>query len=175
MTEARIHPHGDPKKLTLAQQQVSDELVERGIYVYAEKVTGRGIVSAWRRYLESGDAEKVTPALYQFIQMKCGYIAHFNLHGFRSVYADPARMLEGEMYPNVWRAGGRGGPVEHSASVYTDGWTDQEVYKQMVEIAESLREQVFARSIEATANAELRLARDLAAKHGYSIERNVDA
>lgn len=174
MTSAQIHPHGGPKKLTIQQQQVADELVERDIYVYTEKVTGRGIVSAWRRYLERGDAEQITDPLYEFIHGKCGYIAHFNLHNFRLVYADPAKMLEGEMYANVWREGGSGGPVQHSASVYTDGWTDQEVHSQMVEVAESLREQVIARSTEATAKTELQRARDLAAKHGYSLERNLD-
>jgi hypothetical protein len=174
MRTARVHPHGGPKKLTDAQERVADELIERGVYVYADKVQGKSIVDAWRRYLQTGDSGKITEALYSFIHMKCGYIAHFNLTGFRSVYADPARMLEGELYANVWREGGQGGPVEHSASVYTDGLTDQDVYEQMVEIAETLRADIFARSSNEQRDSELRLAREIAAKYGYSLERNLE-
>lgn len=155
--------------MTAVQEEVANRLVAADIYVYTDKVQGKGIVAAWRRYLESGDTGKITPALYHFISMKCGYIAHYDLNGFRHVYADPAQMLKGELYATVWEAGGYGGPVEHSASVYTDGMTDQDVYKQMVLIAEELRVMVFQRSATNLAANELVLAEHLARKHGFAL------
>jgi hypothetical protein len=169
MTEARIHPHGGPKTLTPAQRETADRLIADDIYVYTEKVQGKGIVAAWRRYLESGDSSKITDALYRFIELKCGYIAHFDLHGFRAYYRDAAKMLDGELYPSVWRKGGSGGPVAHSASVYTDGLSDQDVYGQMVAIAEELRAMVLERASLAARVDELTVAATLAAKHGFKL------
>jgi hypothetical protein len=171
MREARIHPHGGPKRLTEPQREVAEALVADGTYVYTEKVQGKSIVAAFRRYLESGDAEKITHPLYHFITMKCGYIAHFDLHGFRSVYADPADLLKGEMYADVWYPDSRNGPIIHSASVYTDGMTDQEVYRAMVAFAVEYREAVQARSAAERTAAEMERARELALKHGYRLER----
>ena len=58
-----IHPVGGPKRLTAVQEATANRLVEQGVYVYTEKVAGKGIVDAFRRYLTTGDSTKITNAL----------------------------------------------------------------------------------------------------------------
>jgi hypothetical protein len=163
MSRARIHPHGGPRTLTAAQREVAEALVENDVYVYAEKGQGKSIVAAFRRYLETGDAAKITEALYGFCMMKLDYIAHFDLGGFRHAYRDPMVFLD--------EFGHARGPVAHSASVYTDGMTDQEVYAQMRAMVALHRDIVAARSLADRRTTEMETARELALKHGYRLER----
>lgn len=141
----------------------AERLVEEGKYVYLGKGQGKSIVSAFRRYLETGDSAKITKALYDFLMMKCGFIAHYDIHGFRGVYRDPAALLA------VFDRSPWDRPVEHSASVYTDGMFDQEVYRQMVETADERREQVVAASVASREADEVATAEALARKHGFRL------
>jgi hypothetical protein len=167
-----IHPYGGPKKLTAAQQATADRLVGEGVTVYAEKVQGKGVVAAMRRYLETGDSEKITTPLYRFLTLKCGFIAHYDLHGFRHVYRDPADLIAARhdgMTGSRFDDHPRSRPVEHSQSVYTDGLTSVEVYEQMAALVAEKREDVTARSQAQERLREVAQARALAAKHGLTV------
>jgi Protein of unknown function (DUF2958) len=65
---------------------------------YPRKYNGRGVVEDFRRLLDTGDTSKLTPRLYDFLTMSGGFIAHFNLNGFRSTYSGRlSELLDGEM------------------------------------------------------------------------------
>ncbi len=65
---------------------------------YPRKYNGEGIVKDFRRLLETGDVNKLSPRLYDFLTMSGGYIAHFNLGGFRGTYEGKiSELLNGEM------------------------------------------------------------------------------
>lgn len=48
--------------------------------------SGRGIVADFRRLLETGDMSKLTPRLYNCLTLSGGFIAYFNIDGFRAHY-----------------------------------------------------------------------------------------
>lgn len=136
----------------------------RGVKVHREQVKGEPIVEAFRRYLETGDSAKITRALYRHLQ-GCGYIAHYDIQGFRRVYDNPAKLLAGERYDSTWTVEGAGTeawPVEHSQHVYTDGLTTGGIHSRMVCIAERMRARVERRSAERQRTEKLALARQIA-------------
>lgn len=46
------------------------------------------IVASLRKVFQTGDIEHLTKAAYNFVMLSSGFIAHYNLHGFRSVYSN---------------------------------------------------------------------------------------
>lgn len=46
------------------------------------------IVNSFRRVFEQGDIDKLTKAAYNFIMLSSGFIAHYDINGFKSVYED---------------------------------------------------------------------------------------
>ena len=43
----------------------------------------------FRKVIESRDMSFMNKELYQFLNLYCGFIAHYNIHGFRETYASP--------------------------------------------------------------------------------------
>ena len=55
-----------------------------------EKPVGRlPVVKSFRKVIESRSMEEMTKELYDFLNLYCGFIAHYNIHGFRQAYAAP--------------------------------------------------------------------------------------
>ena len=55
-----------------------------------EKPIGRlPVVKSFRKVIESQNMEEMTKELYDFLNLYCGFIAHYNIHGFRAAYAAP--------------------------------------------------------------------------------------
>jgi hypothetical protein len=52
------------------------------------------ITSSVRNMMTSGDINKLTMAAYKFIMLSSGFIAHYNLLGFRDVYRNVADLKE---------------------------------------------------------------------------------
>ena len=46
------------------------------------------IVNSFHRVFSTGDINKLTHKAYRFINLSSGFIAHFNVHGFRENYRD---------------------------------------------------------------------------------------
>ena len=140
--QGRIHEpwrRAELAKITAAQCETAQRLAAQGAEVYFETTKGASVVSSWNRYLLSGDSQKITKSLYTFLTMKCGYIAHFDIHGFRSNFANPQDLLRGESSPATWDPhSDMGRPVEHSQYVYSDGKSSDEVYQEMLNIVEEL-------------------------------------
>ena len=168
MMRAGICPQGGPKRPTEEQLAKANQLVAEDRYVYLENVQGASVVGAFRRYLETGESLKITRPLYDFLTLKCNYIAHFDLVGFRHVYDDPADLIagsaDGYSLLSSWQA-----PVAHSQSVYKDGMTSLDVYAAICALARQHGGLVEARKRFATRERELATARELASRHGFEL------
>jgi hypothetical protein len=124
-----------------------------GAPVWAYSYRGASVVGAFRRYLESDDPAKITAPLRDFLMMACGFIAHFDLHGFRGAYPHAALMLEelraysGEMKLLV-------DGIRPASRVYRDGMTDAEISVEFSRLINEHRDQVdrnYGRAIATTA------------------------
>ena len=47
------------------------------------------VVKKFRKVIESRDMTLMDKELYQFLNLYCGFIAHYNIHGFRDTYTTP--------------------------------------------------------------------------------------
>ncbi len=52
------------------------------------------IVSSLRKVFKTGDIKYLTNSAYKFVMLSSGFIAHYNLHGFRDTYSDVNRLRE---------------------------------------------------------------------------------
>jgi hypothetical protein len=131
--------------------------------------SGAGIVADFRRLLTTGDVGKLTPRLYHCLTQSGGFIAHFDIHGFRQTYDGRlTELLAGEMYPLADRL--RWERMAHlEDSDYRDGMTAGDVMREVSRVAYELAPMVRAREAEQRANAEVAQAHALAARHGLKV------
>lgn len=54
-----------------------------------EPVSSLRVVKNFRKVIESRDIKNMTKELYQFLNLHCGFIAHYDINGFKSVYSTP--------------------------------------------------------------------------------------
>lgn len=47
------------------------------------------VVRNFRKVIEARDMALMNKELYQFLNLYCGFIAHYNIHGFQETYASP--------------------------------------------------------------------------------------
>ena len=47
------------------------------------------VVRNFRRVIEARDIRLMKRELYEFLHLHCGFIAHFNIDGFKAVYSPP--------------------------------------------------------------------------------------
>jgi len=52
------------------------------------------VVKNFRRIIETRDLSLMHKELYDFLIQYCGFIAHYNIHGFRDTYADPKEFAD---------------------------------------------------------------------------------
>jgi hypothetical protein len=115
------------------------------------------VIGAFRRYLESDDPAKITQPLRDFLMMVGGFIAHFDLHGFRGAYPHAALLLE-ELRTYSGEMGLLVSGVRPAERVYRDGMTDAEVSVELYRLIEEHREQVsrnYARAIADVAERQV--------------------
>lgn len=154
------------KALSDAQRETVAHLYAEGKTPWLEKRNGQSVIAEFRRYVESDDAKKIGEGLYHFLHQKGGFIAHYNLDGFRHEFADPAYLLS-ELFAEArgWGPGWRRG----DQWAYKDGMTSREVGDAILAFAEEQLGMVAERSYVKSRERELALARELTAKYGYSL------
>ena len=64
-------------------QSVSSQDIER------TAIGSLPVVKNFRRIIEARDMSLMNKELYLFLNLYCGFIAHYNIHGFRETYASP--------------------------------------------------------------------------------------
>jgi hypothetical protein len=52
------------------------------------------VVKNFRKVIEGRDIIKMNKELYQFLNLHCGFIAHYDINGFKSVYSTPKEFAE---------------------------------------------------------------------------------
>ena len=64
-----------------------------------------GIYRSFTRIFKHGDMKNLTKNAYNFIMLSSGFIAHYNIHGFRETYEDvghfASKILSNQQY-NQW-------------------------------------------------------------------------
>lgn len=58
------------------------------------------IVSSFKKVFATGDIENLTNNAYKYIYLASGFIAHYNLYGFREAYRDVS-LLKKDILLNV--------------------------------------------------------------------------
>lgn len=135
------------------------------LQAYPERVGGGSVVRACRAYLTTGDADKITHGLYDFATSQLGEIAHFDIGGFRHVYADAAdfvELIERDATRPEWSHGS-------SVHVYTDGMTGEDVRQALYALADELGPEVRKRSLATNRAGALAEAERLAAEYGFTV------
>ena len=52
------------------------------------------VVKNFRKVVESRNINAMNKELYQFLNLHCGFIAHYDINGFKSVYSPPKEFTE---------------------------------------------------------------------------------
>jgi hypothetical protein len=52
------------------------------------------VVKNFRKVIESKDINNMTKELYNFLNLYCGFIAHYDINGFKSVYCTPKQFAD---------------------------------------------------------------------------------
>ena len=52
------------------------------------------VVRNFKKVIEARDINHMTKELYEFLHLHCGFIAHFNLNGFKATYTSPKDFAE---------------------------------------------------------------------------------
>ncbi len=167
----------------------SPEDAPRREFRYPRKYNGHGVVEDFRRLLDTGDMSKLTPRLYEFLTMSGGFIAHFNLNGFRSTYSGRlSELLDGEMTsftrhdpresPYRERLGGQepkvygGAPWEGAHledSGYKDGLSAADVMAEVCAAACELEGDVRRREQTQRRGERIQAMRAIAETEGFSV------
>lgn len=90
------------------------------------------IVSSFKRVFETGDIENLTNTAYRYIYLASGFIAHYNLYGFRDAYRDVEQLRKdilSNREANQWR---NFTPADRDYAYYE---SKADVYKALVALA----------------------------------------
>ena len=52
------------------------------------------VAKNFRKVIESRDINNMTKELYNFLNLYCGFIAHYDINGFKSVYSTPKQFAD---------------------------------------------------------------------------------
>lgn len=137
------------------------------------------IVNNVRKVLEQADIGLLRPQTYHFITLHMGFIAHYNLDGFKAEYRDlrlfcrNLQTSEGRDnydYNDQWAERLLVRAINATVPEETDAWKVAYTIKDIVALAREYAPNIRATFDEAQKEQELAQARSLAAKHGYRLE-----
>lgn len=119
----------------------------------------------FQRVIDKRDSSLIDKNLYEHLHLHCGFIAHYDIHGFRATYSG----IEG------FRRF-----VEHF-DIRIDGywkscWIEGDyvaLNTDMVNYVMERADQIYAELDHHKRNAELALAHALLEKHGFNVETTV--
>lgn len=127
------------------------------------------VLRAWERFLKSGLARtQFTKALYKHLTLHCGFIAHYNLHGFYSVYFE-----EGHTKARFLSQFDKRGPmrsVEYGYTPFYGNYGFRDEYKDialaMVEVGADYIPALIESALAEQKNSDIATAKALLEKHG---------
>jgi hypothetical protein len=138
---------------------------------YLIKRKGQRVVNDFERLLTTGDVSKITPGLYHALTMHGGFIAHFDIHGFRATYSGKLTdLLRGEYKslanPESWA---RDFNTHLEDSGYVDGLSAGDVMRQIARVGARMHATVELRERLERDQAEAELLRQLAERRGMKV------
>ena len=72
-------------------QSVFSQINERG-RASKEDIERLSVVRNFQKVIKARDMSLMNKELYQFLNLYCGFIAHYNIHGFIEYYEDPGSL-----------------------------------------------------------------------------------
>ncbi len=128
-------------------------------FVSEARFTAMEKVRLYRKFekvVKRRDSSLIDKSLYTFLHVFCGYIAHYNLHGYRQHYEHPQGMLE--MLEELL-----GHHFEWGAAICVD------IGNRMKELAREELPKIRVDCLRLQEEKEQKQLRQLALKHGYSV------
>lgn len=137
---------------------------------YQHKRTGAKVIADFRRLLETGDMSKLTPGLYKTLSLHGGFIAHFNIDGFRHTFDGQLTNLIGGEAHCLTDANDVLYPALNDSG-YSDDMSAHEVMQGIVEVARELEPVVRERERQAAQQQRLAVLHALAEQEGYTLTK----
>lgn len=120
----------------------------------------------FKRIIDSRDISKLQKTLYEHLICHCGFIAHYNIHGFKDEYSgyDFKRFIEHFDRNNKYNQP----PYVNLVWLYDKDYAD--INGLMVDYVTSRAPMIYQELENKRNNAELELMYKLAEKHGVKLE-----
>lgn len=151
---------------TAKREAALAEQYGRRIYFYEYK--GDTVLKQFQSYLQTRDSAKIGRALYDFLMMREGFIAHFDIHGFRATYREPLLLL-GELRARLYNGPSVYADGSHVTSVYADDMTDVQISDGLRVMTKQALPQLERAYAEGRRAADIALVHELADRHGLSV------
>ena len=101
------------------------------------------VVRKFRKVIENRDMSLMDNQLYQFLNLYCGFIAHYNIHGFRETYTAPRDFAD--VFIRHFDRDHRyfcGNYACHSEPYQDSGFTKAEIKQEFFRIVEEHKEAI---------------------------------
>ena len=114
----------------------------------------------FKQVVDARDISKMNKTLYTHLNCHCGYIAHYDIHGFRDYYSGKSGFVNF---------------LDEFISEHTQWWCPQADYRDinnaMFDYFIGQYKQIKQEAIQEQANKEKAMLKELAEKHGFSISK----
>ena len=106
-------------------------------------VSTLSIVKAFKKIIEGRDISKITKELYEFFHLHCGFIAHYDINGFKATYSAPKDFADvfirhfDRQHPycsGIYRC--------HEEPYNDTGFTKAEILQEFFRIVESYKDEI---------------------------------
>ena len=108
-----------------------------------DAISNLPVVKNFRKVIKTHDLSLMHKELYDFLIQYCGFIAHYNIHGFRETYEDP-REFEGIFIRHFDRnhCYFNGGYECHNSPYKDTGYTKNEIKEKFFRIVDSYKDDI---------------------------------
>lgn len=114
------------------------------------------ILKGFRRIIDERSLESMTRSLYRFFTLRCGFIAHYNIHGFKDYYSGRNFLEFLSHFTNP--------PFYIYCNNEYGDW-----FREMSEYAKASEQQILFEFENKELNAKLALLQSLAHELGYEV------
>ena len=101
------------------------------------------VIKNFKEVIEKRDINRMNKELYEFLNLYCGFIAHYNINGFKDTYKDPREF--GEIFIRHFDRGHPyyNGIYPYHESPYKDtGLSKAEIKKEFERIVDQHKDQI---------------------------------
>ena len=110
---------------------------------HKKPITKLAVVRNFRRVIETRDIHLMGKELYRFLNLYCGFIAHYDINGFKAVYAPPKEFAEVFIrhFDREHRYFNRVYPC-HEEPYKETGYTKAEIKREFYRIVDSYKQAI---------------------------------